>query len=159
MKGYLLAASPGLLQAPQDGWYDTGEIVAVDADGLIAIKGRVKRFAKIGGEMVSLTAAEGLASAVYPENRHAVVAVPDERKGEALVLVTDRPGAQVEEMLKHARDTGIPELMVPRKIKQVDSLPVLGVGKTDYPAVQKLVGSTEKEQPPKVAVGSAGAGG
>jgi acyl-[acyl-carrier-protein]-phospholipid O-acyltransferase/long-chain-fatty-acid--[acyl-carrier-protein] ligase len=139
MKGYLLSDAPGVLQPPADGWYDTGDIVALDADAYLTIKGRVKRFAKIAGEMVSLAAAEAIASAVYPKSHHAVVAVADERKGEALVLVTDHPQAQVEDLLKHARGAGIPELLVPRRIKQVDSLPALGAGKTDYAAIQEAV--------------------
>ena len=139
MKGYLLTNNPGVLQPPVDGWYDTGDIVAMDDDGFISIKGRVKRFAKIAGEMVSLAAAEAIASSVYPQHRHAVVAIADQKKGEALVLVTDCTQMQVEDMLKHARETGISELMVPRKVKQVDSVPVLGTGKTDYVAIQKLV--------------------
>lgn len=139
MKGYLLPDNPGVLQPPKDGWYDTGDIVGMDADGYLMIKGRVKRFAKIGGEMVSLTAAEEIVSSVYPKNHHAVIAVADEKKGETLMLVTDCPQMQVEEMLRRARETGVSELLVPRKIKQVDSLPVLGTGKTDYMAVQKAV--------------------
>jgi acyl-[acyl-carrier-protein]-phospholipid O-acyltransferase/long-chain-fatty-acid--[acyl-carrier-protein] ligase len=139
MKGYLLADNPGLLVPPQDGWYDTGDIVAMDNDGFVAIKGRAKRFAKIAGEMVSLTAAEALASATWPQNRHAVVAIPDAKKGEALILVTDNTGAEVDALMKSARESGVPELMVPRKIKTVNALPVLGTGKTDYVALQKMV--------------------
>ncbi len=139
MKGYLLPSNPGVLQPPVGGWYDTGDIVALDDDGFISIKGRVKRFAKIAGEMVSLAAAEAIAAAVSPQHHHAVVTIADPKKGEALVLVTDCTQLQVEDMLKHARESGISELMVPRKIKQVDSVPVLGTGKTDYVAIQKLV--------------------
>lgn len=139
MKGYLLSDNPGVLVPPKDGWYDTGDIVAFDADGHIIIKGRAKRFAKIAGEMVSLTAAEAIASAVYPGHHHAVISVPDTKKGEALILVTDHADAQVEELLKAARNNGTSELMVPRKIKTVSNIPVLGTGKTDYVALQKMV--------------------
>ncbi|MFH1159059.1 MAG: AMP-binding protein [Pseudomonadota bacterium] len=139
MKGYLLSDNPGVLVPPEDGWYDTGDIISFDSDGHITIKGRAKRFAKIAGEMVSLAAAEALASAAWPGHHHAVVSVPDQKKGEALVLVTDCTQMQVEDMLRHARDSGVSELMVPRKIRQVNALPVLGTGKTDYVALQKMV--------------------
>ena len=88
MLGYLRAEAPGVLQPPPDGWYDTGDIVTIDAAGFVTIKGRAKRFAKIGGEMVSLAAAEALADAVWKDAVHAVVTVPDARKGEKLLLVT-----------------------------------------------------------------------
>ena len=139
MKGYLLSGNPGVLVPPKDGWYDTGDIVSFDDDGHITIKGRAKRFAKIAGEMVSLTAAEDIASAAHSGHHHAVVSIPDQKKGEALVLVTDCAQMQVEDMLKQARNTGVSELMVPRKIRHVDSLPVMGTGKTDYVALQNLV--------------------
>ncbi|MCZ9335541.1 AMP-binding protein, partial [Klebsiella pneumoniae] len=87
MKGYLSPDDPDEVDLLPGGWHDTGDIVDIDKDGYVAILGRAKRFAKIGGEMVSLTAVEGLAGAVWPDNRHAVVAVADARKGEKLVLV------------------------------------------------------------------------
>ncbi len=139
MKGYLLSDNPGVLVPPPEGWYDTGDVVSMDADGYVMIKGRVKRFAKIAGEMVSLTAAESLAAAAYPAHRHAVVSVPDQKKGEALILVTECIAVEIDVLVKSARDSGVPELMVPRRIKTVSSLPVLGTGKTDYVALQKLV--------------------
>ena len=98
----------------------------------------MKRFAKIGGEMVSLTAVEGLAQGAWPEGRHAVVAIPDSRKGEKLVLVTDWNAAQVADLAEWARSTGAPELAVPKKILKVKEVPVLGTGKTDYVSIQKL---------------------
>lgn len=138
MMGYLLADDPGVLRPPRDGWYDTGDIVTFDAEGYIAIRGRAKRFAKIAGEMVSLAAAEALAAAAWPGHRHAVVSVPDAKKGEALVLFTDKAEAGVDALLKAARDSGASELMVPRRIRTVAGLPVLGTGKTDYAALQKM---------------------
>ncbi len=138
MMGYLRVENPGVLAPPPEGWYDTGDIVALDEDGYIAIKGRARRFAKIAGEMVSLTVAESIAAAVYPQEHHAVVAIADMKKGEALVLVTSCQHAEMEALLQHARDKGIPELMVPRKIKPVGAVPVLGTGKTDYVSVQNL---------------------
>ena len=98
----------------------------------------MKRFAKIGGEMVSLTAAEDLAAGVWPDARHAVISMPDPKKGERLVLVTDRLDAAVSSLVAHAQSIGAPELAVPRKIVRVPEIPVLGTGKTDYVAIQRM---------------------
>jgi acyl-[acyl-carrier-protein]-phospholipid O-acyltransferase/long-chain-fatty-acid--[acyl-carrier-protein] ligase len=145
MLGYLKVDAPGVLQPPPDGWYDTGDIVAIDGAGFLTIKGRARRFAKIAGERVSLSAAEALANAVWPETAHAVVAVPDARKGERLVLVTTQPNAAPGKLLAAARDRGIAEIMVPREVLVIDRLPLLGTGKTDYPAVQKLAEASSQE--------------
>ena len=139
MKGYLSPDDPDTIEPLKDGWHDTGDIVSIDDEGYVCILGRAKRFAKIGGEMVSLTAVEGLASAVWPEARHAVVSVPDSRKGEKLVLVTDRKDADVSRLAEWARSHGAPELAVPKKIMRVGEVPVLGTGKTDYVAIQQMV--------------------
>ena len=138
MLGYLKLEAPGVLQPPEDGWYDTGDIVSIDADKFVTIRGRAKRFAKLAGEMVSMTAAETLAAAVWPDAAHAVVALPDPRKGEQLVLLTTQQDATAAALLAQARERGIAELMVPRAIRQVDAIPLLGSGKIDYPAVQRL---------------------
>jgi acyl-[acyl-carrier-protein]-phospholipid O-acyltransferase/long-chain-fatty-acid--[acyl-carrier-protein] ligase len=136
MAGYL--DESGRLEAPEGGWHDTGDVVEFDADGWISILGRVKRFAKIGGEMVSLTAAESLAAGAWPDARHAVISMPDPKKGERLVLVTDRLDASVDRLVAHAHTVGAPELAVPRKIVRVPEIPVLGSGKTDYVAIQRM---------------------
>jgi acyl-[acyl-carrier-protein]-phospholipid O-acyltransferase/long-chain-fatty-acid--[acyl-carrier-protein] ligase len=136
MAGYLNAQ--GDIDAPSGGWHDTGDVVAITDDSWIKILGRVKRFAKIGGEMVSLTAAEVLASQVWPDSRHAVIAVADPKKGERLVLVTDRYDATTAALVDHAQKTGASELAVPRKIVKIPQVPVLGTGKTDYVAIQKI---------------------
>lgn len=136
MSGYLTAG--GVLEAPVDGWHDTGDVVDITDDDWIRILGRVKRFAKVGGEMVSLTAAEDLASSVWPDSRHAVIAMPDSKKGERLVLVTDRHDAESASLVAHAQFIGAPELAVPRKIIKVPEVPVLGTGKTDYVAIQRM---------------------
>jgi len=137
MAGYL--GADGVLEPPKDGWHDTGDVVSISDDDWVRILGRVKRFAKVGGEMVSLTAAEDLASTVWPDCRHAVIAVPDPKKGERLVLVTDRRGAEAEPLVRHAQSVGAPEIAVPRKIIRVPEIPVLGTGKTDYVALQRIV--------------------
>jgi acyl-[acyl-carrier-protein]-phospholipid O-acyltransferase/long-chain-fatty-acid--[acyl-carrier-protein] ligase len=137
MAGYLNAN--GGIDPPTEGWHDTGDVVSITDDDWITIMGRVKRFAKIGGEMVSLTAAEDLASAVWPDSRHAVVSLPDPKKGERLVLVTDRRDADASGLIARAKSIGAPELAVPRKIIHVQEIPVLGTGKTDYVALQRIV--------------------
>jgi acyl-[acyl-carrier-protein]-phospholipid O-acyltransferase/long-chain-fatty-acid--[acyl-carrier-protein] ligase len=139
MLGYLRAEKPGVIELPDNGWYDTGDIVAVDADGFLRIKGRAKRFAKIGGEMVSLAAVEALASELWPDWLAAVSAVPDERKGERLILVTDNPRASRGDLVARARASGMSELMVPSEVMVVERVPVLGSGKVDNVAVAKLV--------------------
>ncbi|MGH7022054.1 MAG: AMP-binding protein [Caulobacteraceae bacterium] len=136
MSGYLNA--DGVLEPPPGGWHDTGDVVEMSEDNWITILGRVKRFAKIGGEMVSLTAAEGLASSLWPDSRHAVISLPDGKKGERLVLVTDRSDADAGALIAHARSQGAPELAVPRKIVKTFEVPVLGSGKTDYVAIQRI---------------------
>jgi acyl-[acyl-carrier-protein]-phospholipid O-acyltransferase/long-chain-fatty-acid--[acyl-carrier-protein] ligase len=136
MLGYLDA--DGVLEPPPDGWHDTGDVVEMSADDWITILGRVKRFAKIGGEMVSLTAAESLAASLWPDSRHAVISLPDGKKGERLVLVTDRPDAEASALIAHAKAQGAPELAVPRRIVKTLEVPVLGSGKTDYVAIQRI---------------------
>ena len=136
MAGYLNEA--GGVDPPKDGWHDTGDVVDLDEDGYLRILGRVKRFAKIGGEMVSLTAAEDLAAGLWPDARHAVISMQDARKGERLVLVTDRLDAGVSDLMAHAQALGAPELAVPRRIVRVPEIPLLGTGKTDYVAIQRM---------------------
>lgn len=138
MLGYYLPDRPGVLRPPAEGWHDTGDIVAIDGDGFVAIRGRAKRFAKIAGEMVSLTQAETLAAATWPDAVHAVVALPDPRKGEQLVLLTTQVGAERGSMSAQATQRGITALAVPAHIVVVDKVPVLGSGKTDYVAVKML---------------------
>ena len=138
MKGYLLADRPGELVPPDDGWYDTGDIVTVDEDGYVTIQGRAKRFAKIGGEMVSLSAVEAHVSELWPDFAHAVVSIPDRRKGEQLVLVTENHDADRKYISEFGKTKGLSELMIPRNIAMVDKLPVLGTGKVDYVTIQEI---------------------
>jgi len=138
MAGYLLAAEPGKLQPPQEGWHDTGDIVTIDDAGFVAIRGRAKRFAKIGGEMVSLPAVEGYAASVWPAAEHAVVTRPDPRKGEQLVLFTTAKDATQKALQDWCKAHGVAELMIPRDIRLLDALPVLGTGKIDYVRLAEL---------------------
>ncbi|HEY5106206.1 MAG TPA: AMP-binding protein [Caulobacteraceae bacterium] len=136
MSGYLNEA--GGIDAPASGWHDTGDVVEMTADGWITILGRVKRFAKIGGEMVSLTAAEDLAAGLWPAARHAVISMPDAKKGERLVLITDQADADAAGLIAYAQNLGAQDLAVPRRIVKVPEIPVLGTGKTDYVAIQRM---------------------
>jgi acyl-[acyl-carrier-protein]-phospholipid O-acyltransferase/long-chain-fatty-acid--[acyl-carrier-protein] ligase len=134
-----------VLEAPADGWHDTGDIVAIDAQGFITIKGRVKRFAKIAGEMVSLAAVEALAAEVWPTAPLMVVSLPDARKGERLVLITGDATLKRDALLRHARSRGAAELMVPADIVLVGSLPLLGTGKPDYVAATALAKAAQSK--------------
>ena len=138
MMGYLRSAAPGVIEKPEGGWHDTGDIVAIDEDKCIRIMGRVKRFAKIGGEMVSLAVVENCASAIWPDNMHAAATLPDPRKGEQIVLLSDTQDCNRAEILAWAQNHGVPELSVPKRIFYVDEIPVLGTGKLDYGAITKL---------------------
>jgi len=132
MLGYLRAENPGVLEQLAEGWHDTGDIVTVDAQGFIAIKGRAKRFAKIAGEMVSLSAVETMASALWPQAISVAVTLPDQRKGERIVLLTTQKDADRAAMQRQAKSVGASELAVPADIRVVDKVPLLGTGKTDY---------------------------
>ena len=139
MLGYLKEDQPGVVQPPPDGWHDTGDIVAIDAQGFITIKGRAKRFAKVGGEMVSLAAIEQLAAELWPNDLSATTALPDPRKGERVILVTQHQGATRSDFMAYARMKGMSELMFPAEVVVVDRLPLLGSGKIDFAAVTKFV--------------------
>ena len=139
MLGYLRAEKPGVLEVPPEGWHDTGDIVTIDEQGFIAIKGRAKRFAKVGGEMVSLAAVEMLAAELWPNNITAVSSIPDPRKGERLIMVTDKHGASRSEFMAYARSKHASELMVPAEVVVLDKMPMLGSGKVDQLAIDKFV--------------------
>ena len=138
MKGYMSADKPGEILPLPDGWHDTGDIVSIDDAGYVSIRGRIKRFAKIGGEMVSLAIVENCATAVWPDNMHAAAILPDPRKGEQIVLVTDCRDPKRALLLAWAQSHGVPELAVPKKIITVEAVPVLGTGKLDYVSVARL---------------------
>ncbi len=139
MLGYLKAENPGVLEPPPEGWHDTGDIVAIDEQGFVTIKGRAKRFAKVGGEMISLAAVEALAGELWPNALSAVVAVPDLRKGERLILVTQQKGAARTDFMSFAKGKHASDLMIPSEVWVLDKLPLLGTGKVDMAGVANLV--------------------
>ena len=139
MLGYLKADNPGVLERPPEGWHDTGDIVSIDDDGFITIRGRAKRFAKVGGEMVSLAAVEALAAELWPGAISAVATLPDARKGERLVMITEKAGASRAAFMAFAKSRGASDLMVPTEVVTVEKAPLLGSGKVDFAAVSRLV--------------------
>ncbi|MGB5182947.1 MAG: acyl-[ACP]--phospholipid O-acyltransferase [Xanthobacteraceae bacterium] len=139
MLGYLRAEKPGVLEVPPEGWHDTGDIVSIDEQDFIAIKGRAKRFAKVAGEMISLAAVEMLAAELWPNNVTAVSSIPDPRKGERLIMVTDKHGATRSEFMAYARSQHASELMLPAEVVVLDKMPMLGSGKVDQLAIDKFV--------------------
>lgn len=138
MAGYMLSSTPGVIHPPAGGWHDTGDIVSLE-NGMVTIRGRAKRFAKIGGEMISLAAVETMTAQIWPESQHVALSAPDARKGEQLILVTDKRDADKAQLLVAARTLGFPELWVPKLLLVVASIPVLGSGKVDLPATYEMV--------------------
>jgi acyl-[acyl-carrier-protein]-phospholipid O-acyltransferase/long-chain-fatty-acid--[acyl-carrier-protein] ligase len=142
MKGYL---HHGCLTpaAPPDGWYDTGDIVKVDADGFLYILGRMKRFAKVGGEMVSLTAVEEALAGAFPHHgancQVAVVSRLDAKRGETLVAITNSPKLLRNEVRQAVQARGLSNLSVPGELRIIGQMPVLGSGKTNHRELQRLL--------------------
>ncbi|MBO4644431.1 MAG: MFS transporter [Alphaproteobacteria bacterium] len=143
MQGYMKADNPGVLIPPKEGWHDTGDIVTIDKDGFVFIQGRAKRFAKIGGEMVSLTAVEQLLSKLYPDAVQGLVSVPDPKKGEKLVLITTKQDTDLSEIRAYIKEQGFNELGSPSKFIYVKEPPVLGSGKFDYVTAEKMAAEQE----------------
>ena len=146
MKGYLNPEANAKFQE-LDGWYDTGDIVHVDGDGYLHIRGRMKRFAKVSGEMVSLTAVEDALAGAFPQFglrcAVAVIAQPDEDKGEKIVAVTNEPKIQLAEVRAAVKARGLSNLCAPREIKVVQSIPKLGTGKTNHRELEKMIAEQE----------------
>ncbi len=138
MLGYLRADNPGVIEAPPDGWYDTGDIVEVDEHRFVTILGRAKRFSKIAGEMVSLTAVETKLQEAFPGENFAVVAIPDEKKGEQLILFTTMANPERAAISEGLKSRGASDLMVPKVLVHLDEIPLLGSGKTDYVTLTRI---------------------
>lgn len=128
----------------KEGWFKTGDLARFDEDGFCYIEGRLSRFSKIGGEMVPHETVESRIVEVFDlaresERTCAITAIPDEAKGEALVLLTTReidPG----ELRKKLSDVGLPNLWIPKIVKRIDAVPVLGTGKLDMQRCKELAG-------------------
>lgn len=141
MLGYNLYDNPGVLVPPKDGWYNTGDIVEIDAQGFIYIKGRVKRFAKVAGEMVSLETVEKIAQTAAPEHQHAATTQTDVQRGENIILYTTDNALKREDLKIVAKNLGSPEIAIARKIIVIEEIPLLGTGKTDYVALKQMAES------------------
>src|SRR5574337_420042 len=146
MSGYCRYDAPGKLEPPATkagpGWYETGDVVSIDEEGFVSIVGRVKRFAKVAGEMVSLEVVEKLAVQASPVAQHGASTQTDSARGENIVLFTTDPGLTREALAESAKRLGVPEIAVPRKVLNLGALPLLGTGKLDYPSLKRLAEAT-----------------
>ncbi len=138
MKGYILPSNPTVL-VENKGFYDTGDIASIDADGFVSIKGRIKRFAKIGGEMVSISAVESAVEKLYEGFISGIVPTEDEKKGEQLVLITNNEKAEISEIKAFFKTQGLSELCVPKRIVYLKNPPLLASGKFDYQSALKIL--------------------
>ena len=142
MSGYYRFEKPGELEPPSSeagpGWYNTGDIVEMDAEGFLHIRGRVKRFAKVAGEMISLEVVEKLAVSASPAGQHGATTRTDPQRGEAILLFTTDTALSKERLQEAARAGGLPEIAVPREIRVVEALPLLGTGKVDYVTLKRM---------------------
>ncbi|MDQ7004725.1 MAG: AMP-binding protein [Ghiorsea sp.] len=146
MKGYLMHDNPGVLLPPEGGWYDTGDIVSIDDEGFLSIQGRAKRFAKVAGEMLSLTAVEELCKHCWPEHDHVALAFPDPCKGEKIVLMSTLEKPNRKELVQFSHESGVNDMLVPRQYLFVSEVPLLGTGKIHYVAAQALAEKMLKEK-------------
>ena len=142
MMGYYLFDAPGILTPPQTeyglGWYNTGDIVEIDKEGFVHIRGRVKRFAKVAGEMVSLEVVEQIANTAAPAYQHAATSISDVQRGECIILFTTDKQLKREDLQIVAKNLGLPELAVARKIIAIEAIALLGTGKTDYVTLKQM---------------------
>lgn len=143
MLGYWRESAPRTLEPPSSafgpGWYATGDLAEFDENGFLTLLGRVKRFAKVAGEMVSLEVVERIAETASPAALHAAITRPDERRGEMIVICTQDASLDRARLQEAARELGAPELAIPRRVIHVPKIPLLGNGKKDYPQLQSLV--------------------
>jgi acyl-[acyl-carrier-protein]-phospholipid O-acyltransferase/long-chain-fatty-acid--[acyl-carrier-protein] ligase len=143
MRGYL--GRPDLTaDVLRDGWYATGDMAVLDPDGFIRIMGRLSRFSKIGGEMVPHLRIEELIQEIIGTRaeglRAAVAAVPDQKKGERLVVLHAGLGMPPEAICRRLAEMGLPPIWVPSpdSFRQVEAIPLLGTGKLDLARVRAM---------------------
>ena len=142
MMGYILPDNPGVLVPLEGGWYHTGDVVEIDEIGFVYIRDRIKRFAKIGGEMVSLNAVHEMVCKAYEtdgEFQYGVVAIPHESKGEQIVLATNNRNVSQDGLHAYIRANAMSELFLPRIILYMEKLPVFATGKADNVTLKKIV--------------------
>ena len=142
MMGYILPDNPGMLVPLEGGWYHTGDVVEIDEIGFVYIRDRIKRFAKIGGEMVSLNAVHEMVCKAYEtdgEFQYGVVAIPHESKGEQIVLATNNRNVSQDGLHAYIRANAMSELFLPRIILYMEKLPVFATGKADNVTLKKIV--------------------
>lgn len=136
MDGYLIH---GKGFVAQDEWYDTGDVVNIDSDTCVTIKSRLKRFAKISGEMVSLDRIEKMAESCFKTEGHAVVYISDPKKGEKILLYTTDEKATKQQLREYLKESGNSMLLMPAQILLLEKLPLLGSGKTDYVKLGSMI--------------------
>ena len=146
MMGYLRVTNPGVIEPPKDGWYDTGDIVSIDEDGYVTILGRAKRFAKVGGEMISLAAVEEVLCEIWPDDKHAVMMLHGGPKGETLALVTTRPELKRDEVRQKLGEAGMAEIAMPKKVISMEDMPLLSTGKVDYVSLEERLKAMGEEE-------------
>ncbi len=139
MQGYMTPDAPLVCKTVSDGWYQTGDVVSIDDEGFVSILGRVKRFAKIAGEMVSIAAIENTIEKLYETHKGGIVSVSDEKKGERLVLITDNEQVNIKEIREFFKKQNLSELWIPKEVVYMKNPPLLGSGKFDYQSAKKML--------------------
>lgn len=148
-KGYIFLDKPCEIVPPKDGWYDTGDIVKIDSEGYVTIIGRAKRFAKIGGEMVSMTMVENEIAKLWPNSIIAVINERDNKKGEKLVIITNKEEAQLKDIVEYFKKSGLPEISIPKEIRYIKDIPLLSTGKINYIELNKILAELENAKQDK----------